>query len=97
MRFAHQQTIGKPQTLGSGACIAPELIIGFEVDPRIDYFFNGALDDVRFYDGALSSGDVTGLFNDSPTAPPPPRACSAWAWTDAGGVTLGSTFRPRSR
>jgi len=43
--------------------------VGIGARPPGSYFFNGAIDEVRLYDGALTAGEVLALYQD--TTPPP--------------------------
>jgi hypothetical protein len=65
------------------------------------YEFNGAIDDVRLYNGALSADDVTSLFNDAggviidpPDPPDPPAApelIAHWKFNEGTGNTTADS------
>lgn len=53
------------------------------------YFFDGAIDDVRMYNRALSDLEVAGIYN-STLAAPPSDFVAEWLFDSDGGETLGN-------
>lgn len=59
-------------THGASAVISNGDILSFGSCGGIAEYFSGALDEVRIYNRALSSSEISDIFNDTGTTPPPP-------------------------
>jgi len=63
--------VGGPITNSSPGYDLADFIIGWRQEGEAEYF-NGSIDDVRIYNRALSSNEVTELYAIESTPPPPP-------------------------